>query len=424
MYNVSPFTIHHSQFTIHHSPFTNNHSPITIIMIKETKTNKAIRIIARWFVGLVFIFSSFTKGVDPLGTAFKVEEYMTAWSFGGITFDWALPLAPFLSMALITAEFLVGVLLITGSFRKLAAWLLLLMMAFFTFTTLYDAITNKVSDCGCFGDAIKLTNWQTFWKNVVLDIPTIFIFLTRRWPRKKSLERDTLIGIAAIAAMVVFGLYNINNEPVIDFRPWKVGNTMIKNLEAGLETTNQVTYKNIATGEIKVMDSKELMECFANDPEWGDKWEWVGTSTISPYEIIDPKNDSVVSFPVMDADGQDFTFDLIGAVDGPVMICTIHHINDVNDRGVKAIAEMKQLAMDRDIRFAVVSCAEQSELLQFLYGNNLMDVEYYFSDDKAIEAMLRSNPGFIVMQNATVRGKWHYKNVDKIKDFPFEMNND
>lgn len=393
-------------------------------MIKETKTNKAIRIIARWFVGLVFIFSSFTKGVDPLGTAFKVEEYMTAWSFGGITFDWALPLAPFLSMALITAEFLVGVLLITGSFRKLAAWLLLLMMAFFTFTTLYDAITNKVSDCGCFGDAIKLTNWQTFWKNVVLDIPTIFIFLTRRWPRKKSLERDTLIGIAAIAAMVVFGLYNINNEPVIDFRPWKVGNTMIKNLEAGLETTNQVTYKNIATGEIKVMDSKELMECFANDPEWGDKWEWVGTSTISPYEIIDPKNDSVVSFPVMDADGQDFTFDLIGAVDGPVMICTIHHINDVNDRGVKAIAEMKQLAMDRDIRFAVVSCAEQSELLQFLYGNNLMDVEYYFSDDKAIEAMLRSNPGFIVMQNATVRGKWHYKNVDKIKDFPFEMNND
>ncbi len=393
-------------------------------MIKETKTNKAIRIIARWFVGLVFIFSSFTKGVDPLGTAFKVEEYMTAWSFGGITFDWALPLAPFLSMALITAEFLVGVLLITGSFRKLAAWLLLLMMAFFTFTTLYDAITNKVSDCGCFGDAIKLTNWQTFWKNVVLDIPTIFIFLTRRWPRKKSLERDTLIGIAAIAAMVVFGLYNINNEPVIDFRPWKVGNTMIKNLEAGLETTNQVTYKNIATGEIKVMDSKELMECFANDPEWGDKWEWVGTSTISPYEIIDPKNDSVVSFPVMDADGQDFTFDLIGAVDGPVMICTIHHINDVNDRGVKAIAEIKQLAMDRDIRFAVVSCAEQSELLQFLYGNNLMDVEYYFSDDKAIEAMLRSNPGFIVMQNATVRGKWHYKNVDKIKDFPFEMNND
>ena len=373
-------------------------------------------------MGLVFIFSSFTKGVDPLGTAFKVEEYMTAWSFGNISFEWALPMAPFLSMTLITLEFLVGVLLITGAFRKLSAWLLALMMLFFTFTTLYDAITNKVSDCGCFGDFVKLTNWQTFWKNIVLDIPTVFIFLTRRWPRKNKFESDTIIGLSAIAAMVIFGMYNINNEPVLDFRPWKVGNVMMTNLEEGLETTNQVTYKNKETGEFKTMDSKQLMDCYAADPEWGEKWEWVGTSTESPYEIRDPKNDSIVSFPVNDADGEDYTFDLIGAVDGPVLICTIHHIGDVNERGVNAIAEMKQLAMDRDIRFAVISNAEQEDLLQFLYGNNLMDVEYYFSDEKAIEAMIRSNPGFVVMHNATVKGKWHYKNAEKIKDFPFEIN--
>lgn len=391
-------------------------------MIKETTVTKTISIIARWFTGLVFIFSSFTKGVDPLGTAYKVEEYMTAWSFGNISFDWALPLAPLLSMTLITLEFLVGVLLLTGAFRKLSAWLLALMMVFFTFTTLYDAITNKVSDCGCFGDFLKLTNWQTFWKNVVLDVPTIYIFLTRRWPRRKKFESDLTVSLFAIAAMVIFGMYNINNEPVLDFRPWKVGNVMMSNLEEGLETTNEVTYKNKETGEFKTMDSKQLMECYAADPEWGDKWEWVGTSTVSPYEIRDPKNDSVVSFPVMDADGEDYTFDLIGAVDAPILICTIHHIGDVNARGIKAIAEMKQLAMDRDIRFAIISNAEQSELLQFLYGNNLMDVEYYFGDEKALEAMIRSNPGFVVMHNATVKGKWHYKNAEKIKDYPFEIN--
>ncbi len=390
-------------------------------MIKETKTTKVLNIIARWFVGLVFLFSSFTKGVDPLGTAYKVEEYMSAWSFGGLSFEWAMPLAPFLSMALITAEFMVGIMMLTGAFRKLGAWLLLLMMVFFTGTTLFDAITNKVSDCGCFGDFWKLTNWQTFWKNVVLDVPTVYIFLTRRWPRRKRFERDLLVCLAAIAAMVIFGLYNINNEPVLDFRPWKVGNQMIANLEEGLETTNQVTYKNLETGEFKTMDSKELMECYAADPDWGSKWEWIGTSTVSPYEIRDPKNDSVVSFPVNDADNEDFTFDLIGAVDGPVLLCTIHHINDVNERGVKAIAEMKQLAMERDIRFAVISNAEQSDLLQFLYGNTLMDVEYYFGDEKALEAMIRSNPGFVLMHNATVKGKWHYKNVDKIKDYPFEV---
>lgn len=384
-------------------------------MIQETKTNKVIRIISRVFVGLVFIFSSFTKGVDPLGTAFKVEEYMTAWSLGGLSFEWALPLAPYLSMGLIIMEFVVGVMLITGSFRKLTSWLLLLMMAFFTVTTLYDAITNKVSDCGCFGDAVKLTNWQTFWKNVVLDVPTLFIFLTRRWQVRRRLESDSLIAVAAVAAMLIFGIYNINNEPVIDFRPWKVGNTMIDNIEEGLETTNMVTYRNKETGEFKTMDSKELTACYAADPDWGEKWEWVGTESVSPYEV------HADGFFIQNDDGEDYTFDLIAATDGPVMLCTIHHVKDVNERGVKAIAEMKQLAAERNVRFAVLSNAEQSELLQFLYGNGLMDVEYYYGDEKAIETMLRSNPGFIVMQNATVRGKWHYKNVEDIKEFPFEI---
>lgn len=386
-------------------------------MIQETKLNKTLRIVARWFVGLVFIFSSFTKGVDPMGTAYKVEEYMTAWSFLDLSFEGFVPLAPLLSMTLIAAEFLVGILMLTGSFRKLGAWLLLLMMAFFTCTTLYDAITNEVSDCGCFGDAVKLTNWQTFWKNIVLDVPTVFIFLTRKWPRKKRLEQDTLVALAAVAAMVIFGLYNINNEPVVDFRPWKVGNVMIDNLEEGLESTSMVTYKNKETGAFRTMDSKELMDCYKEDPAWGDKWEWVGTESVSPYEV------HADGFFIQDADGEDYTFDLIGATDGPVMLCTIHHVGDVTQRGVEAIAEMKQFAAERGIRFAVVSSAEQSELLQFLYGHTLMDVEYYFGDEKALETMLRSNPGFIVMQNATVKGKWHYHNINKIKDFPFEIEN-
>lgn len=383
-------------------------------MVKETKTNKVLRIIARWFVGLVFLFSSFVKGVDPLGTAFKIEEYMTAWSIGGLSFEWALPLAPFLSMALITAEFLVGILLITGSFRKLSAWLLLLMMTFFTVTTLYDAISNKVSDCGCFGDAVKLTNWQTFWKNIVLDVPTVFIFLTRRWPRKKAFERDLLVSLAAIAAMVIFGLYNINNEPVIDFRPWKVGNTMFESLDETLPVTNIATYTNTQTDETVTFDMKDWQDHKDILYDTTGLWKQDTIITKDPHEI---KADG---FWIQDPDGNDATFDVIGALDIPVLVCTIHHIKDVNEKGVKAIAEMKQLAMDRDIRFAVISNAEQSDLLQFLYGNTLMDVEYYFGDEKALETMLRSNPGFILMEDATVKGKWHYKNADKIKNFPFK----
>lgn len=402
-------------------------------LIPETKVTKILLIISRWFVGLVFLFSSFSKGVDPLGTAFKVEEYMTAWSFGSISFESFVPLAPFLSMALITMEFLVGILLITGSFRKLAAWLLTLMMVFFTVTTLYDALTNKVTDCGCFGDLIKLTNWQTFGKNVILDIPTLYIFLTRRWPRKRMLERDTLISLAAIAAMVIFGLYNINNEPILDFRPWKVGNKMMDNTEEGLEPISTVTYRNIATGETITINSKELMTLSAEDSLWFKKWEWVNSDIVSPYEV------NADGFFVRGADGslqneegKDLTYDLIAATDGPVLICTIHHLDDINRRGIRAIAEMKQMAADKKIRFAILAYCDVSPdsedpdgeaeamIQRFLYSNNLMSVDYFFGDEKAIETMLRSNPGFILMQNAEVKGKWHFRNVEKIKEFPFE----
>lgn len=385
-------------------------------MIQENRKNKTLYVVSRWFVGLVFLFSSFTKGVDPIGTAYKIEEYMTAWSFFGLDFTGLTGLAPVMSMAMITLEFVIGVLLITGSFRRMTAWLLVLMMAFFTFTTLYDAITNKVTDCGCFGDFLKLTNWQTFWKNVVLDVPTVYIFLCRRWKGKLKLENDSLILCLAVAAMLIFGIYNIQHDPVLDFRPWKVGNQMIDNLEEGLETTNLLTYQNKETGEYKKLDSKELMDCYAADPDWGDKWEWVGTQTISPYEV---KADG---FFVQDADNQDMTFDIVAATEGPVLICTIHHVDDVNDRGIKAIATAKEIAEKNDVRFVVLTCANEAEIQKLLYMNTLMPVEYYFGDEKAIETMMRSNPGFVVMRNAVVKGKWHYRQVEKLEDFAFEVN--
>ena len=125
---------------------------------KDTKLNYTLNVVSRWVVGLVFLFSAFVKGVDPMGTMFKIEEYMSNWALFGQSFEWAHPLAGVLSVALICAEFIVGVLLIFNSFRILSAWLLALMMAFFTVTTFVDALTNMVDDCGCFGDALKLTN--------------------------------------------------------------------------------------------------------------------------------------------------------------------------------------------------------------------------------------------------------------------------
>lgn len=364
--------------------------------IKDTKLNYALNVVCRWAVGLVFLFSSFVKGVDPMGTTFKVQEYMTAWSIGGLTFEWALPFAEFLSVALICAEFLVGVLLIFNAYRRLSAWLLVLMMLFFTTTTLVDAITNKVTDCGCFGDAVKLTNWQTFWKNIALDVPTVFIFLTRNLRRKRRFERDGLILIFAVAAMLVFEIYNIKHEPVIDFRPWKIGNQMM-DLESTEGMKSYVTYRNTKTGESEEFESAQLMDKLS-DSEWAAEWEWESSRVVDPREIAAP------GFSMLDLEGEDRAIDLLPAEDG-MLIVTVHHIDKVNDKGLREVKRAVALAEDNGIKIVMLTAALPEEVQAWMADNDISGLDYLFADATAIETMMRGNPGFMYVKNATVVDK-------------------
>ena len=358
--------------------------------IKNSKLNYTLNVVCRWVVGLVFLFSSFVKGVDPMGTTFKVQEYMTAWSIGGLTFEWALPFADFMSVALICAEFLVGVLLITNAYRRLSAWMLVLMMLFFTVTTLVDAITNKVTDCGCFGDAVKLTNWQTFWKNVALDVPTVFIFLTRNMRRKRRFERDGIIFIFAVAAMLVFEIYNIKHEPVIDFRPWKIGNKMM-DLESTEGMKSYVTYRNTKTGESEEFESAQLMDKLS-DSEWAAEWEWESSRVVDPREIAAP------GFSMLDLEGEDRAMDLLPAEDG-MLIVTVHHIDKVNAKGVREVKRAVTLAEENGIKIVMLTAALPEEVQAWMADN------YLFADATAIETMMRGNPGFMYVKNATVVDK-------------------
>ena len=364
--------------------------------IKDSKLNYTLNVVCRWVVGLVFLFSSFVKGVDPMGTTFKVQEYMTAWSIGGLTFEWALPFADFMSVALICAEFLVGVLLITNAYRRLSAWMLVLMMLFFTVTTLVDAITNKVTDCGCFGDAVKLTNWQTFWKNVALDVPTVFIFLTRNMRRKRRFERDGLIFIFAAAAMLVFEIYNIKHEPVIDFRPWKIGNKMM-DLENTEGMKSYVTYRNTKTGESEEFESAQLMDKLS-DGEWAAEWEWESSRVVDPREIAAP------GFSMLDLEGEDRAMDLLPAEDG-MLIVTVHHIDKVNAKGVREVKRAVTLAEENGIKIVMLTAALPEEVQAWMADNDISGLDYLFADATAIETMMRGNPGFMYVKNATVVDK-------------------
>ncbi|MBO4587777.1 MAG: DoxX family protein [Bacteroidales bacterium] len=376
--------------------------------MKDTKLNYTLNIIARWFVGLVFLFSSFSKGVDPLGTGFKVQEYMTAWSIGSFTFEWALPLANFLSVALICAEFVVGVLLITGSFRRLSAWLLAAMMLFFTVTTLIDAITNKVTDCGCFGDAVKLTNWQTFWKNVVLDVPTVWIFLTQKLRYRRRFERDMIVLLVSMALMIGFEVYNINNEPCIDFRSWKVGKRMLQTDE-NLQLKSYMSYKNLQTGEEVEIETKDW-EAYQD----ATVWELTGTRVVDPHEI------DADGFSMLDLDGTDMSVDLLSSPDY-LIIATLPHpdLKKMSEKGLRALKSVNQFAMDNDVQMVVLASALSEDVQSFLYDNEIQ-LDFYGADEKAILVMARANPAFVLMKDGVVMGKWHYRNFRKLLEYDFE----
>ena len=363
--------------------------------IKDTNLNYTLNVVSRWVVGLVFLFSSFVKGVDPMGTMFKVQDYMSNWELFGMSFTWAYPLAGTLAVALICAEFLVGVMLIFNAFRIFSAWLLALMMAFFTVTTFIDATTNLVDDCGCFGDAIKLTNWQTFWKNIALDVPTVWIVLTRWMRRKRRFERDSIVFIGALAVMLVFCIYNIKHEPVIDFRPWKVGNQMV-DMEQGSTPQSYVTYKNIQTGEIMEMESAKLMDYMA-DTAWANTCEWTSSRVEMP-EIKAP------GFSMFDMEGSDRALELITAEDGLVIV-TIHHLEKIDAEDVEEIKTARTLAGENGKEIVLLTSALPEDILIWMYENGIEDMDFYFADATAIETMMRGNPGFMYVKNATVVDK-------------------
>jgi len=371
------------------------------------KNEKIIRIaydVSRWIVGLTFLFSSFSKGVDPLGTSYKMQEYMTAWSIGSFSFEWALPMATFLSVAMITLEFFVGVLLITNCWRKLGAWLLLLMMSFFTITTFIDALTNKVTDCGCFGDMVKLTNWETFGKNVILMVFTIIVFCCRsKFSKKRTFERDILVAFFSIGVAISFQLYNIANEPILDFRSWKIGNRMMPE-EKG-EVVTYLKYKNKTSGEIDEFTSDKLMDYY-KDTAWVSNWEFVDSRIEDPNEIY------ADGFSMMDPTGEDYAKDIIGSPDY-VLIATIHHLNDIDDKGIRRMKQVYRYAQERGLYMVLLVSvsSSQTEVVDFLLENKMDNIDFYYADEKAIETMLRSNPGFILLRNSVVVNKWHHSNV-------------
>ena len=313
--------------------------------------------IARLLVGVVFIFSGFVKLVDPLGSAYKFQEYFGA---DVLNLEFLIPYALPFSIALILAELMLGVLLLLGYLPKFTVWSLLGLTLIFLFLTWYSAYYDKVTDCGCFGDAVKLTPWETFYKNVVLILLVVLLVV------KVSLIAPIFkIGLVKWTSFLSFVLclyityHVLLHLPLIDFRPYAVGNSI------------------------------------------PDGMEFVG-------EEMPPIHD----FYLETNDGEDYTEKVLTAEN--VLLVVAYDIEKSDAQGFSAIKASTDEALKNNFEVFALSSSmvEDFETIKKEYKLNF---EVLFCDETTLKTIIRANPGVLHLKNGVVAGKWNWIDLDELE---------
>jgi uncharacterized membrane protein YphA (DoxX/SURF4 family) len=369
---------------------------------------KVLIVISRLFAGLIFSFSGFVKSVDPVGTEIKFHDYFEAMGL-----DFLSPYALLFSFLMNGAEFIIGFMLIINVFPKLSGWAALLFMSLFTPLTLWLAIANPVTDCGCFGDAVKLTNWQTFWKNIVILIVVFFFVIsTRKTIILVHKKRSIFLSGTFIVLVFGFEFYNFYNLPLIDFLPFKKGvnikdaSTVPENAPQDVYETN-IYYKNLKSGEIKAFTIENI--------PYEDTLNWTFDTTITKlikkgYEP--PIND----FFLTNLNQEDITEQILN-YKGLSYIIVMHDMEKAVPRVEKHIHDIGKFTDEHSIPFYCFTSSGSAIITKFMdtFPKNLIVCT---ADYKMLKTMLRSNPGFIILKDAVIIDKFHYLNIPDTKHLP------
>lgn len=367
---------------------------VLVSLAYSKRYNIAALTICRVLVGALFIFSSFTKGVDPLGTKYKILDYLAAYNM-----TWLNGMAMVLSMGLILAEFLVGICLLIKVYPRLAVLGATLLMLFFTITTLFDALYNLVPDCGCFGTAVKMSNWQTFYKNLVIDALLIPLIMNNKLLENKLSGRSNFI-IASIFALLFLGfeIYNYRHLPVIDFMDWKVGKQM--NVQSDDPARIYLTFKNRITGEKQEYLSSEYPW---NDSVWAAQWEFVDQRVDGDVNVL--------GFSALDADGDDVTDMLLNTEN--LLMFTSNDLTKVSAKEWDKVKEITNYAENRGY-IVVWTVANEAEYVEYLRTKYDFLNEVFYADELEIKTIVRSNPGLIWLDNGLVKDKWSSVDFKKV----------
>ena len=356
-----------------------------------------IDLFSRIFVGGLFIFSGLIKLNDPIGTEIKMEEYFEVFaqdfgSFFHAFIPWALEIA----MIMIVLELVLGVAILINYRMKQTTWVLLALMVFFTFLTFYSAFFNKVTDCGCFGDAIKLTPWESFWKDVVLMVFVLHLFWYRNGyePLLRTREGHAVVGATAVLC-ISLGVYAINHLPYIDFRAYRVGNNIPQQMLPPEQPIIEYTF--LKDGR-EVVSAKYLTE---------EGYQYV-SSRVTNEEAIKPK---ITDYSVSSPEGEDMT---TYTFEGNRVLSVIYDVGKASIANIAAIRELtRQLEGKVD---CFILTASSSENMEAFRHEHQLAVPYYYADATVLKTIIRSNPGIALWQNGTVLGNWHHNDTPSAQE--------
>lgn len=353
---------------------------------------KLVTTIARVLVGLLFIFSGFIKANDAVGFSYKLVEYFEVFGTHFLI-SVALPLAMFICIF----EIVLGFTLLMGARVKLTLWLLLLMIVFFTFLTFYSAYFQKVLSCGCFGDAIPLTPWQSFTKDLILLVLILILFAGKQYINSLfGLRFENILLSIILIASTAFPIYTYNYLPVIDFRPYAIGKNISEQTK-GVPDELKYFYKlkDKKTGEMKEVDKWPT--------DWDKYFDYVDSRTEVIKKGIDPK---IKDFSITAIAGGDYTQDII---ENPnynfLLIC--YDLELTNKETFGRINDFAALCKNDGVTFVALTSSTKETIEKFKLDAKT-NIDFYNTDGTVLKTMIRSNPGLMMLKGGTVMDIWHY----------------
>ncbi len=356
--------------------------------------------LARIIVGVLFIISGLIKLNDPVGFSFKLNDYFAPEV---LDLGFLVPYALLIAIVLVIVEVLLGISLLLGYCRKLTLWSLLLMIVFFTFLTFYSAYSNKVTDCGCFGDALPLTPWESFTKDVVLLVLILILFFGREYIRPFFTRTGRgWILFGSLVLCLGMAWYVLHNLPIIDFRAYKIG----VNIQEGMSVPEnapqpifEYSWKFLVKGDEQVITTN------GDYPQVDGEFLEVNTKMIQEG-YTPPIHDFT-----MERDGEDYTSQFLEEENLIVIIA--YSLGNTEKDGFIPIKVVTDQALKNGYNVIGLS-ASSLEATQELAEEYKLNFKFYFCDETTLKTIVRSNPGILELDRGTIKQKLHWKNAEKL----------